>query len=50
MEAIRVQSQGGKLTVRVTARSHEFLADEPVDSSDGLGPTPYELLLASLGA
>lgn len=50
MEAIRVQSQGDKLTVRVTARSHEFLADEPKGSSDDRGPTPYELLLASLGA
>lgn len=50
MEAIKVQSVGDKLTVQVTARNHRFLADEPKEESDDLGPTPYELLLSSLGA
>ena len=29
---------------------HAFLADEPPDAGDGLGPNPYELLIAALGA
>jgi putative redox protein len=35
----------------VTAPGRAFVADEPaVDSGDDLGPTPYELLTAALGA
>jgi uncharacterized OsmC-like protein len=33
----------------VVTHSHAFVADEPADVGDGLGPDPYELLLASLG-
>jgi putative redox protein len=40
----------GKLVQRVEARSHIFEADEPESIGDDRGPTPYELLLATLGA
>lgn len=41
----------GKLQQEITAGAHRFLADEP-ESVGGLGsgPTPYDLLLAALGA
>ncbi len=40
-----------KYTTEIMARQHQLLADEPkdVDGND-YGPTPYELLLSSLGA
>jgi putative redox protein len=34
----------------VTAGAHEFISDEPVGIGDDAGPSPYELLLASLGS
>jgi uncharacterized OsmC-like protein len=33
----------------VVTDSHAFVADEPTDAGDDLGPDPYELLLAALG-
>ena len=33
----------------VVTSGHAFVADEPPDVGDGLGPDPYELLLASIG-
>lgn len=38
-------------TTEMIARNHRFLADEPADvGGDDLGPTPYDLLAASLAA
>ena len=34
----------------VTTDRHAFVVDEPPDVGDGLGPDPYELLLAALGS
>jgi putative redox protein len=42
---------GGIYTQDVQARNHHILADEPESlGSADLGPTPYELVLAGLGA
>jgi uncharacterized OsmC-like protein/alpha/beta superfamily hydrolase len=40
----------GGFQQRVTAGRHRFLADEPAGVGDDTGPTPYDLLLASLGS
>lgn len=35
----------------VTTGSHSFVVDEPAgDGGDGLGPSPYEMLLGALGS
>ena len=40
-----------KLAQLLTAGQHSFICDEPLDAGgDGLGPSPYELLLWALGA
>ena len=33
----------------VVTSEHAFVSDEPPDAGDGLGPDPYELLLAAIG-
>jgi len=39
------------MTTTIIARDHEIIADEPIAlGGNNLGPTPYELLLSSLGA
>lgn len=36
--------------VEITAGNHVFLSDEPLGTGDDAGPSPYHLLLASLGS
>jgi putative redox protein len=40
----------GTYTQEITAGHHRLVADEPRPTGDGAGPTPYDLLLAALGA
>jgi putative redox protein len=40
----------GTYTQRITAGRHELAADEPQPIGADVGPTPYDLLLAALGA
>ncbi len=49
MGTVKVKTLDGLQTLVVTDR-HGFIADEPPDAGDGLGPDPYELLLAALGS
>jgi putative redox protein len=48
---VRVETAGGKFAQRVATPSHELIVDEPRSFGGGDdGPTPYDLLLAALGA
>lgn len=40
----------GTYTQEIVAGGHRLLADEPAPIGDDAGPTPYDLLLAGLGA
>lgn len=40
----------GTYTQQITAGEHRLFADEPRPIGDDAGPTPYDLLLAGLGA
>ena len=40
----------GTYTQQITAGHHRLVADEPQPIGDDAGPTPYDLLLAALGA
>lgn len=42
--------EGAALTQRIEASRHVWSADEPLGTGDDAGPTPYDMLLAALGA
>jgi putative redox protein len=44
------ETGAGTYTQQITAGRHRLLADEPQPIGDDAGPTPYDLLLAALGA
>jgi putative redox protein len=45
------ESNQGPYTREITANNHVLIADEPTQyGGNDLGPSPYELLLASLGS
>lgn len=44
------ESGSGTYTQQITAGKHRLFADEPSPIGDDAGPTPYDLLLAGLGA
>ena len=46
---VTVTGAGG-YTQQIAAGPHRLVADEPRPIGDDLGPTPYDLLLAALGA
>jgi putative redox protein len=43
-------TSAGGYTEQITAGHHRLVADEPRPIGDDIGPTPYDLLLAALGA
>ena len=45
-----VEAGSGTYTQQITAGHHQLVADEPKPIGDDAGPTPYDLLLAALGA
>lgn len=44
------ETSAGGFTRQISAGHHHLLADEPPPVGDDAGPTPYDLLLAALGA
>lgn len=44
------EAGAGTYTQQITAGHHRLVADEPQPIGDDNGPTPYDLLLAALGA
>jgi putative redox protein len=44
------EAGSGTYTQQITVGHHRLAADEPRPIGDDAGPTPYDLLLASLGA
>lgn len=51
MREVVVQGDATGFTQQILAGSHALTADEPIESGGAdIGPSPYELLLAALGA
>ena len=50
MAHVSVTSVGDRYETLIRSERHSLTADEPAPAGDDLGPSPYELLLASLGA
>src|SRR5262245_33739295 len=48
-QTVIVSSETG-LAQRITAGNHQLRADEPIPLGTASGPSPYDLLLAGLGA
>jgi putative redox protein len=49
--AVTVMEAGsGTYTQQITLGRHRLVADEPLPIGDDAGPTPYDLVLAGLGA
>jgi putative redox protein len=44
------ETGSGTYTQQITAGHHGLVADEPLPTGDDAGPSPYDLLLAALGA
>jgi putative redox protein len=44
------EAGSGTYTQQITLGHHRLVADEPRPTGDDAGPTPYDLLLAALGA
>lgn len=44
------EAGSGTYTQQITLGTHQLLADEPRPVGDDAGPTPYDLVLAGLGA
>jgi putative redox protein len=51
MSTVTVHGGAGGLRQEIVVGRHQMLADEPVDGGGtDAGPTPYDFLLAALGA
>lgn len=44
------ETSAGGFTRQIAAGQHQLMADEPPPVGDNTGPTPYDLVLAGLGA